>query len=129
MRISDWSSDVCSSDLQVGFAGGRLGRDESRRGAVEDQFVDVGKLAASGVDAVEIGIAPRDEALSRRRGGICTGLQRRKVRIVEEERPVHATVELGPGVEADGRGRARWDERSVGDKRVRQGGVGGWGYN
>src|SRR3546814_3310025 len=97
MRISDWSSDVCSSDLlQVGFAGGRLGRDESRRGAVEDQFVDVGKLAASGVDAVEIGIAPRDEALSRRRGGICPGLQRRKVRIVEEERPVHATVELGP---------------------------------
>src|SRR3546814_8840793 len=56
--------------------------------------------------SVEKGIAPRDEALSRRRGVICPGLQRRKVRIVEEERPVHATVELGPGVEADGRGLA-----------------------
>src|SRR3546814_18599606 len=88
------------------ISGGRLGRDESRRGAVEDQFVDVGKLAASGVDAVEIGIAPRDEALSRRRGGICPGLQRRKVRIVDDERPVHATVEPGPGVEAAGRGLA-----------------------
>src|SRR3546814_3500261 len=28
MRISDWSSDVCSSDLEVGGAGVRLHREE-----------------------------------------------------------------------------------------------------
>src|SRR3546814_4116900 len=27
MRISDWSSDVCSSDLAFGFASGRYGQD------------------------------------------------------------------------------------------------------
>src|SRR3546814_5229066 len=33
MRISDWSSDVCSSDLEVGDAraGGRVGGEELRR--------------------------------------------------------------------------------------------------
>src|SRR3546814_19205583 len=93
MRISDGSSDVCSSDrpevdpdaalllrqlqrravlegeaarLQVGLAGGGLGGDEARLGAGEDHLVDVGELAAGGVDAVEEGVAPRDEALGRR---------------------------------------------------------------
>src|SRR3546814_10282020 len=36
MRISDWSSDVCSSDLVAGRIGGRgiVGADEARSGAI-----------------------------------------------------------------------------------------------
>src|SRR3546814_13594952 len=33
MRISDWSSDVCSSDLLDPVAGGVLGRDDGKLGA------------------------------------------------------------------------------------------------
>src|SRR3546814_20600571 len=32
MRISDWSSDVCSSDLRTGCGAGRVGRGAGRRG-------------------------------------------------------------------------------------------------
>src|SRR3546814_1661144 len=75
-----------------------------RSGAGEDHLVDVGELAAGGVDAVEEGVAPRDEALGRRRRGVHPGLQRRQRGIVEEERAVHAVEQLGPGLQADGGG-------------------------
>src|SRR3546814_12210230 len=37
MRISDWSSDVCSSDLWVIFCWDRPGGGAARAGAIEDQ--------------------------------------------------------------------------------------------
>src|SRR3546814_15665829 len=37
MRISDWSSDVCSSDLQVAQAGEGAGGDVRRQGSGEDE--------------------------------------------------------------------------------------------
>src|SRR3546814_5598987 len=52
MRISDWSSDVCSSDLGQAFE--RLGRIEKRRTAAgDDAFFDRGAGRVEGVvDAV-----------------------------------------------------------------------------
>src|SRR3546814_17619239 len=41
MRISDWSSDLCSSDLQAAVGG-------QRRGAVRAEAEDVGKQRAQG---------------------------------------------------------------------------------
>src|SRR3546814_5750688 len=41
MRISDWSSDVCSSDLQlIGAFGGEIARNDAR--PAEDRLVDHG---------------------------------------------------------------------------------------
>src|SRR3546814_18255500 len=74
MRISDWSSDVCSSDLAVelevlGHLGGQLARrrdDErarhARAGSAARQDVDHGQseaggLAGAGLGAAEIGRA------------------------------------------------------------------------
>src|SRR3546814_1579863 len=43
MRISDWSSDVCSSDLDKGFAIGksRLGTPQAKTGGISE-IIDVG---------------------------------------------------------------------------------------
>src|SRR3546814_5281848 len=38
MRISDWSSDVCSSDLARRWTGARLDRDDALRGEVLDRL-------------------------------------------------------------------------------------------
>src|SRR3546814_4987748 len=52
MRISDWSSDVCSSDLGAGAAGGCAVRFEAIRRRVErsEQLVD-GRALQTGVRA------------------------------------------------------------------------------
>src|SRR3546814_4223903 len=61
MRISDWSSDVCSSDLRlVGH-----GQDVAQRLQVADRGVDVDRLdrvAAEHVDGVEL-VAEPDQVL------------------------------------------------------------------
>src|SRR3546814_7920602 len=65
MRIRDWSSDVCSSDLLAGAAAGHRGRTaaahrEHRRGAAVPQrriAVRVGEDKAFGQEAVAIDIA------------------------------------------------------------------------
>src|SRR3546814_19179548 len=43
MRISDWSSDVCSSDLKVG-PGLRLGQAHGAAPAAADQLLQIGVL-------------------------------------------------------------------------------------
>src|SRR3546814_7506824 len=82
MRISDWSSDVCSSDLQFGDSGG-LARPvdpdyqddlRARKGVDVERFGDraqdgsdlVGDDLAQFLDAARHGIAPRGEALADR---------------------------------------------------------------
>src|SRR3546814_2154779 len=70
MRISDWSSDVCSSDLELELlAGGRpQGLDEVRRAAATllqrgPKVVLVTSLAAAGNDAGEmemLAVTPED---------------------------------------------------------------------
>src|SRR3546814_17653574 len=52
MRISDWSSDVCSSDLVKVFSNGVLG----------DQPVAVRMLKAGELDIAEFNLAPLSEA-------------------------------------------------------------------
>src|SRR3546814_9495805 len=39
MRISDWSSDVCSSDLGGGVVAGCFGRQDARQGATDRNAV------------------------------------------------------------------------------------------
>src|SRR3546814_17915651 len=51
MRISDWSSDVCSSDLLVAFAFEQLG--DRNAGPVRDDFGDL-VFAAAGTQQFEL---------------------------------------------------------------------------
>src|SRR3546814_13500957 len=49
MRISDWSSDVCSSDLrqlELGESGARAGADQAARGQRRVRLVDLVAVAA-----------------------------------------------------------------------------------
>src|SRR3546814_19794656 len=68
MRISDWSSDVCSSDLRISVCGRRLrGRDDRRRadgrrrppsrssGAVARRDLDPDADVAAGIEACDAG--------------------------------------------------------------------------
>src|SRR3546814_5345957 len=52
MRISDWSSDVCSSDLQR-VQHGMAGAVSRRAGALRDAFAEVGGHAAEGARSEE----------------------------------------------------------------------------
>src|SRR3546814_3116082 len=60
MRISDWSSDVCSSDLRLGHIGtpyGRLHRrpaDDGHRGVLEPSLSRARIWAAAGADRPDI---------------------------------------------------------------------------
>src|SRR3546814_10889542 len=54
MRISDWSSDVCSSDLKVGMGEGGLKPDRIRA-AVQ------GSLDRLGVDVIDLYFAHKDD--------------------------------------------------------------------
>src|SRR3546814_20002924 len=48
MRISDWSSDVCSSDLRLGtVAGARIVASESERHAVEVAHLGLAEVAVA----------------------------------------------------------------------------------
>src|SRR3546814_18339760 len=76
MRISDWSSDVCSSDLEIArvFVLRIDGRERIERGALEERDLDIAREAmeaqepALALDPVE-GRVPRSE--ERRVGKEC----------------------------------------------------------
>src|SRR3546814_5318168 len=68
MRISDWSSDVCSSDLSQGVLGavGQIKRLSNATQVVAGNVATAGgarALVDAGADAVQVGIGP---------GSICT---------------------------------------------------------
>src|SRR3546814_15851102 len=68
MRISDWSSDVCSSDLSQGVLGavGQIKRLSNATQVVAGNVATAGgarALVDAGADAVKVGIGP---------GSICT---------------------------------------------------------
>src|SRR3546814_394498 len=48
MRISDWSSDVCSSDLAAGTLDGKVVAEKMREMPVNDFFAKNGKVRADG---------------------------------------------------------------------------------
>ena len=96
--------------LEHGLAGPGLGGNELAVGDGADDFVDIGQLAALGVDAEVIGIALEHETVGRRLGLQHPGPERGQLRIVvpvliglaiEEGGPVararvlHRRVELG----------------------------------
>src|SRR3546814_9826813 len=64
MRISDWSSDVCSSDLDE-VVGGEHRKQDERRQDAEGDPEDGGEADAhehaGRVDHVPFGVAPQDE--------------------------------------------------------------------
>src|SRR3546814_6438831 len=60
MRISDWSSDVCSSDLEID-AGGQVAAEEIGFGEAE---VELGGLAGQGEAEPELLAAPEQVALA-----------------------------------------------------------------
>src|SRR3546814_18536669 len=64
MRISDWSSDVCSSDLRV--AGLARGAEGERLGGAEPRAVTI-ELAEDGTGLLDHLVAGRDGAA---RGGV-----------------------------------------------------------
>src|SRR3546814_11975945 len=88
MRISDWSSDVCSSDLGAGLRGGELldldrGRQPGELGARQradrkDAGVRAGRLGRQRTAA--------DERLERGGEGLDTAAQRGGIRNLRRER-------------------------------------------
>src|SRR3546814_6182438 len=66
IRISDWSSDVCSSDLVVLDAAGRRREVAVRAGGAQDQQVDAGRLDAGLLDR----LPPRLGRQARRRAPV-----------------------------------------------------------
>src|SRR3546814_4809009 len=89
MRISDWSSDVCSSDLRelaVADIGGirdllAMGIDDTQAGVGRAQQIgEIETLARNRVEAIEGGLVRRIE----RTGGGLTGDQRRRRRDLDQ---------------------------------------------
>src|SRR3546814_16107734 len=61
MRISDWSSDVCSSDLQVGIAAGVDPRERLQvHGDVEGQAVEAAAAAHADAQRGDLGAVDVD---------------------------------------------------------------------
>src|SRR3546814_13004793 len=54
MRISDWSSDVCSSDLAAGIIARRIEARDRPRLCIERAAVPIGAHAARGADIARI---------------------------------------------------------------------------
>src|SRR3546814_15975737 len=59
MRIGDWSSDVCSSDLEVDAPGGAVGDQAGRRHVVTGELQDAGLLVEYLADLAEHGMFAR----------------------------------------------------------------------
>src|SRR3546814_16109191 len=59
MRISDWSSDVCSSDLPIGEQGGDIARTAAMVAGLPESVpgVQVNRFCASGLEAVNMAAA------------------------------------------------------------------------
>src|SRR3546814_19516160 len=116
MRISDWSSDVCSSDLGAGLRGGELldldrGRQPGELGARQradrkDAGVRAGRLGRQRTAA--------DERLERGGEGLDTAEQRGGIRNLRRER-VASHREL---VTLDG--ILRRHQRQSNDRRLRK---------
>src|SRR3546814_6765972 len=85
MRISDWSSDVCSSDLDVGLFDPEFG--EHRGGIVGHAFI-----AEFAFDPARAALAARIDRDHRARGG--EGRDQRHHRIARHERSEEHTSEL-----------------------------------
>ena len=96
--------------LQIDVAGAGLGRYQLAVGDVDDDAVDVGKLPARLVDAMEVRVAHEHEARRRQGRRVDPRLQRRQIRIVEAELLVLLLVVPGP---AAGSGRLRLRLRLV----------------
>ena len=56
-------AEIEVAGLKPGFPCRRLAGDDRRRGDVEHDLVDIGKLASQHIDPVEIGVAGKHEAL------------------------------------------------------------------
>src|SRR3546814_5545285 len=67
MRISDWSSDVCSSDLHLGRGPCRHGQADRRRGAGADRGTDAlrRQAGADGAAAAERRAGEKDRKSTR----------------------------------------------------------------
>ena len=89
---------------KIDLAGVRLGREEARGREIDEEPVDIGKLAAFRIDAVKIRVALEDEAIGGRPGHDLPGIQRRHVRIGVVVRVVEAVEQGGPAPELGFRG-------------------------
>ncbi|MCY1301796.1 hypothetical protein D9M70_514290 [compost metagenome] len=86
--------------LKVAFARARLRRDQRRRADVEHELVYIGKLQPVLVDAVEVGVALKDELFGRKWRRVAPWIERRKLRILRAIGASHAHMELAPLLDA-----------------------------
>src|SRR3546814_414769 len=112
MRISDWSSDVCSSDLleartdkgrqidlvdhkhvRTGYAGPTLARDLVPRRHVDDIDGDVGQLGTEGSRQIVAAAFDQDQ-VERRKGAVQLPYRRKVYRSVLADRRVRASAGL-----------------------------------
>ena len=82
--------------LKVGIPGAGLGRDQAVHADAHDDPVDIGKLAACGIDPVIEGIAHEHEPLGRRPCRVQPRMQRRHVGVIEGIHAVSGVVEGRP---------------------------------
>ncbi len=85
--------------LQIALAGAGLGGNDVRGDEIHQDPVDIGKLVAVGIDAVEIGIALEDEPRGRRRRDVDPGIERRQFRIFRAALALLAGVQRGPAID------------------------------
>src|SRR3546814_16675774 len=111
MRISDWSSDVCSSDLRIASYGLKVGSfvapiwdgagGGSAMGSVEDRkrFVSqVRKAAAIGQQMRELGIRPtgdRKSVVEGKSGSVRVDLGGRRIIKKKNVKKIHKKKETG----------------------------------
>src|SRR3546814_13455582 len=99
MRISDWSSDVCSSDLYYAW----VDRPPSQR-AVEDASL-VDKIRSAHADSRETYGSPRIHAALKQRGEV---VSRRRVERLMRQHGVRRLAARRVGKEWGSTCRSRW---------------------
>ena len=93
--------EVDADGLQIAFPGGGLGGDDLGRGHVQHEAVNIGQLVAGLIDAVEKGVALKDELLGRGRGARAPRLQRRQVGVFRAVLARHLVMQALPVIDAD----------------------------